>query len=648
VFVAAKERKFMHGRKGVFWVAVCLMFILLLGNMMPIDNSDGLTSRVNEAIEEPKTVDLFLAGTPHAPIAIDGDANFSDTATMEGWPGDGLYETPYIINGLDINLDGSPGHCISISNTRVNFTISNCNLAGASVDPGAGIYLDNVQNAIIVGTICQLNTHGVLVQGRGSRNCVLINNTCIQNAISGIQLAASLNITVAQNNCSSNYYGINIIDLIGQSGHSGEHIIANNFCYNNSYGICLGDFNVESIGPLFTMVVNNNCSSNYEDGIRILNPGYHTISKNNCNRNGASGILLRLETMNNTLVENNCNENNQSGIYFYSSIFYSNLTNNTCSGNSEYGLYIRPFDNMLNDFQWNVFDNLIGNAYDGSGNNNFDYNYWSDYTGTDADEDGFGDTAYTSGLITDNYPLMFAPTRPKWTEVPIDQTIEFGTHFLYDLNATAPAPIFWSVIWDSWTAQFTIDSQGVLESIGNLSPGDYELLVTVTNFYGASIFARFEVNVVLTLDTTNPSWVVTPMDLTIEYGAGVNLLIHALDLSGIDHWSINDTTHFTLSATYYDLGSTARITNISVLEPASYGLNITAYDPFDNSCSATFVVTVLEIPTITTTTTTTSSTIDQLDPLLALGLGAGIGGAVVIAIVIVFLRRSFWIQRISH
>ncbi|MFW9798767.1 MAG: hypothetical protein ACFFE2_17150, partial [Candidatus Thorarchaeota archaeon] len=340
----------------------------------------------------------------------------------------------------------------------------------------------------------------------------------------------------------------------------------------------------------------------------------------------------------------NCNDNNQSGIYIYQSSFYNNLTANTCSGNKEYGLYIGPTINNQNAFYWNVFDNnLIGTAYDGSGSNDFDYNYWSDYNGTDADEDGFGDTAYTSGVIIDNHPLMFESTRPDWIERPQDQTIEFGTHFIYDLNATAPAPIFWSVIWDSWTAQFTIDSQGVLESIGTLSLGDYELQVTVTNLYGFSTLARFEVNIVLTLDTTAPDWVVTPDDLTIEYGEGVDLQIHALDSSGIERWTLNDTTHFTLNTNYFNLGSTARITNSSVLEPATYSLNITAYDPYDNGRSATFSITILEVPSVSTTPTTTSSTNGRgsgdVNPVMTFVLGIGIGGAAVIIVVFVFLRK---------
>jgi hypothetical protein len=88
-------------------------------------------------------------GTPHGAITIDGDANFSDTALIEGWPGDGSPENPYIIDGLDIDLGNEDGHCIMINNTRVSFTISNCNLTGAGlesvIDIGGGISLENVQ-----------------------------------------------------------------------------------------------------------------------------------------------------------------------------------------------------------------------------------------------------------------------------------------------------------------------------------------------------------------------------------------------------------------------------------------------------------------------------------------------------------------------
>ncbi|MHA2360169.1 MAG: hypothetical protein ACXAB5_07835, partial [Candidatus Thorarchaeota archaeon] len=61
--------------------------------------------------------------TPHGTIVIDGDANFTATALLEGWPGNGSPEDPFIIDGLEIDRGGEVGHCISIINTRVSFII---------------------------------------------------------------------------------------------------------------------------------------------------------------------------------------------------------------------------------------------------------------------------------------------------------------------------------------------------------------------------------------------------------------------------------------------------------------------------------------------------------------------------------------------
>ncbi|MHA2058964.1 MAG: right-handed parallel beta-helix repeat-containing protein, partial [Candidatus Thorarchaeota archaeon] len=119
-------------------------------------------------------------GTPHGAITIDGDANFSDTALLEGWPGDGSPENPYIIDGLDIDLDGNNGSCISISNTRVSFTISNCNLTGASGDSGTGIWLSNVTNGELVNNICNNNRIGISLGGSDSNT--VANNTCNSNS----------------------------------------------------------------------------------------------------------------------------------------------------------------------------------------------------------------------------------------------------------------------------------------------------------------------------------------------------------------------------------------------------------------------------------------------------------------------------------
>ncbi|MFW9984287.1 MAG: Loki-CTERM sorting domain-containing protein, partial [Candidatus Odinarchaeota archaeon] len=68
--------------------------------------------------------------------------------------------------------------------------------------------------------------------------------------------------------------------------------------------------------------------------------------------------------------------------------------------------------------------------------------------------------------------------------------------------------------------------------------------------------------------------------------------LQASDLSGIDHWTLNDTIHFSIS-------STGRITSIGTLSPGRYGLIISVYDQYDNQISATITITMNEETTTT-------------------------------------------------
>ena len=115
-----------------FLSVTLLMFLLtLVANVTTVSNFDEIAHQSDVVDSELEREEIPLAGTPHAPIAIDGDANFTDTALLEGWHGDGSPENPFIIDRLDIDLGGNNGSCISITNTQVSFIISNCNLTGA-------------------------------------------------------------------------------------------------------------------------------------------------------------------------------------------------------------------------------------------------------------------------------------------------------------------------------------------------------------------------------------------------------------------------------------------------------------------------------------------------------------------------------------
>jgi parallel beta-helix repeat protein len=296
------------------------------------------------AIPPPPPPPAPLQLTPHGPIGIEGDANFTDTALLESWPGDGSPENPYIIEGLEIDLGSKPGHCIWIRNTRVSFIISNCNLTGAVAGggfEGVGILLENV-------------TYGELV-----------NNNCSSNLDTGILLLGSLSNTVANNTCSSNNIGIAIESWFENSD---SNTVENNICNNNEVGIGLHAAHGYSVfnctvsnntcsnndecgiridayhGTVSNnTVVNNTCTSNGESGISLSSSEFNTVANNTCNYNSDYGIRVGAavgmgtgESSNNTVVNNSCNYN-RVGIYIYF-LGSNTVANNTCLGNTEHDI----------------------------------------------------------------------------------------------------------------------------------------------------------------------------------------------------------------------------------------------------------------------------------------------------------------------
>ncbi|MHA1924984.1 MAG: right-handed parallel beta-helix repeat-containing protein [Candidatus Thorarchaeota archaeon] len=313
-FELGEERAHLAHRDRVsrcFLSATLFMLLLaLIANMTPFTDLDRISHQSTTVVSEPERRGMLLAGTPHGPIAIDGDANFADTALLEGWPGDGSPGNPYIIDGLDIDLDGGYGSCIGISNTRVFFTIRNCKLTGAVF----GMLLENVING------------------------ELVNNTCSSNDW-GIWLEESDSNTVASNNCTSNRRGIYLYS-------SDSNIVTENTCNNNEAGIRL-------YGSIHNTVTENTCNSNVRgesdwtgNGIYLDYSDDNTVISNTCSSNTECGISL-YESDSNTVANNTCN-NNEVGIALVSGD-YNTVANNTCLGNTEHDIYLHDSDTTTED-----------------------------------------------------------------------------------------------------------------------------------------------------------------------------------------------------------------------------------------------------------------------------------------------------------
>ncbi|MEM4307985.1 MAG: NosD domain-containing protein [Thermoplasmata archaeon] len=284
-------------------------------------------------------------GTPHAPIHINGNADFAAKATAESWPGDGTQNNPYIIDGYEINANGG-SYGIWIENTDVYFVIRNCNITNASnsgsAPYGSGIALNNVQNGTIE------------------------NNTCT-NSKRGIYLSNSGNNTLTNNNVLSNEYGIY---LSAQSTNNYNHnLLYSNNVLTNEHGIYIYRSSNNTI-------INNNISENTVNGTYLYQSSNNTLSNNNISKNNV-GIFLNSTSKNNLITYNWITQNSNYSINISSSSATGNLIhhNNFIANNGAgKGLTGRCQAYDAGGNQWYIA------TKDGKGTEG---NYWSNWDGKD-------------------------------------------------------------------------------------------------------------------------------------------------------------------------------------------------------------------------------------------------------------------------
>ena len=514
-----------------------------------------------------------VAGTPHGPITIAGNDEFKAMAGVETWDGDGSKESPFIIEGYDIDLGGTNGNCIDIMDTTAHFVIRYCSLTGATASGRAGVYLSNVTNCEVYDNVLYANKYGMIIY---ANNATILDNDIDAGTSTGAGLVASTmeNSRISGNTVTGGDVGINLGVL--------DHCEVSNNMIIDSIEVCMYVNGAENTTFLENKIVNGSLY-----GLYIGNTYNCTIIGNNCS---LSGDGIHLYHSNENSIKECTIEENEYDFYFESS---SMNTIEFCVIKDSYTLSILvDSTSAANRFNWNIFPDTSGGVYCDGIANVFDYNYYAGYTGPDTDHNGIGDYPFPLGGSAgnaDSHPLLLEPIYPVWNPAPTNQYLEFGDEFSYSLEVSSPIPM------EDWTISdkinFAIDETGTIRDIDILDVGTYSIDATVTNVYDLSLDGSFMVTVT---DTVSPVWVSLVQDETFDLGEDIEFQLMAWDLAGIASWTISDSENFTLTRGSYADISIATIQNLDSLPSGIYPLTVTVYDNNGNSETADLDVIVGE------------------------------------------------------